>query len=214
MKPLNLVGQTFTRLLVLSRAENVGKRRYYLVRCECGATLSVASCHLRSGRTKSCGCLGAERRRAATTTHGHARKGQRTPEYRTWIDMIDRCERTTHVSYPHYGGRGIRVCQEWRASFERFLADVGHKPSATHSIERNDVNGHYEPGNVRWATRREQHRNTRRSMKLTIDGRTAVLIDWAKESPASMETIRRRVLAGWPHKAAVFTPARPMRRVS
>ena len=211
MKALDLVGQTFTRLAVLSLAATGKGGRRYLVRCTCGRELTVASGHLRSGRTKSCGCLGAERRAASNTKHGHARKGQLTAEYRTWIDMVDRCERPSHISYPHYGARGIRLCEAWRSSFEAFLADVGPKPSSRHSIERIDVNGNYEPSNCRWATRREQARNTRRNLILTIDGVSAILTDWAATSPVSAETIRRRVLKGWDHRTAVFTPARPMR---
>lgn len=213
MKALDLVGQTFARLTVLSQVASTGYGRRYLVRCECGKTFEAATGHLRSGRTKSCGCLGAENRRAANLKHGHDRKATGpTAEYRTWIDMIDRCERPAAISYPHYGGRGIVVCPKWRASFEAFLADMGPKPSPKHSIERDDVNGNYCPENCRWATRAEQARNTRRNMVLIIDGESGVLKDWAAKSPASMETIRRRVIAGWDHKAAVYTPARPMNR--
>lgn len=110
------------------------------------------------------------------TTHGMSR----SPEHNAWARMIQRCENPNEGGYKNYGGRGIRVCAEWRASFSAFLRDMGRRPSGIHSIDRIDVDGDYAPGNCRWATPSEQSRN-RRVNKLT-------------EQKADL--IRRRVSAG------------------
>ncbi len=149
--------------------------------------------------------------------HGHTHGRRETPEYQAWKSMVARCTIPSASHYAEYGGRGIGVCQRWRESFVVFLADVGPRPSATHSLDRIDPNGNYEPGNVRWATRHEQHRNQRSNRFLTIDGKRMCMTDWAKLSPVSWAAISRRLDAGWDAKSAVFAPSqnrgdRPLRR--
>lgn len=103
------------------------------------------------------------------TKHGHSRSGRQTPEYFAWRNMLNRCYNEGVDSFPLYGGRGIAVCERWQGErgFENFLADMGPRPSAQHSIDRRESDGNYEPDNCRWATRIEQARN-RRTVKLTI----------------------------------------------
>lgn len=127
-------------------------------------------------------------------------------EHGIWGGMIQRCENPKRKQFDKYGGRGIRVCTEWRVSFERFLADVGPAPSSRHSLERIDNDGHYEPGNVRWATNWEQSRNTRYNMFLTLNGKTMTLIDWATRLRMRRETIATRLKRGWSHEQALTTP--------
>ena len=103
-------------------------------------------------------------------THGEAgnpRKGiPASPEYHSWQGMMDRCQNQKNRKYPLYGGRGITVCQRWRDSFEHFLADMGRRPGPGYSLDRYpDPNGHYEPGNCRWATILEQRHNRRPNIK-------------------------------------------------
>jgi hypothetical protein len=95
--------------------------------------------------------------------------------------MICRCENRNAADYPRYGGRGIRVCERWRSSVEQFMADMGPRPTAKHSIERIDVNGNYEPANCRWATMDEQARNKRSNIRVTFEGRTLCLKEWSRE---------------------------------
>lgn len=158
MKLIDMRGQTFHRLTVIDRDES-GR---WVCQCECGNTNLVQRYNLVSGKTKSCGCWKRER----STTHGMSD----TPIYGIWGRMIQRCYNPNLPHYARYGGRGIKVCEQWHV-FERFLRDVGEPPpnpadwdgrKAYWSIDRIDVDGDYEPGNVRWATPSEQTKNQRR----------------------------------------------------
>lgn len=163
---IDLAGLQFGRLLVLSNV--VGRRgakAKWICRCSCGNEKIVCSGKLRDGRTRSCGCLRRETTAFLARTHGATVNRTWTAEYRAWTSLKTRCnpDYKDRPEYPHYSGRGITVCQRWKDSFADFLADVGPRPSRDYSIDRIDVDGNYEPGNVRWATRSEQAFNTRRS---------------------------------------------------
>lgn len=136
--------------------------------------------------------------------HGHAANGRHTPEYEAWRSMRERCRRPAH--YPNHAGRGICVCARWTNSFEAFLADVGSRPGPGYSIDRIDPNGHYEPGNVRWATASQQARNKRTVPLLTFHGESMSVADWADRLGMKRNTLTMRLRAGWSTERALTTP--------
>lgn len=151
---IDLVGKDFGRWTVLEVRRTQNGLRAWLCRCACGTERVVLTASLVNGSSISCGCT----RRDGVVVHGHARRGAQTATYETWLNMIRRCEDPSNLYYADYGGRGIAVCSRWRESFEAFLADVGERPAGM-SIDRIDVDGDYEPDNVRWATTVEQNQN-------------------------------------------------------
>ena len=143
-------------------------------------------------------------------THGHTRRKNQHPLYSVWTDMIRRCGNSNAAQFPRYGGRGIKVCARWRASFAAFLEDMGDRPTAT-SIERRDNDGDYEPGNCRWATRLEQQQNTSRTRRVQAFGRSQSLSAWAREFGLGKWTLRARLVAGVHPEIALSTPIKNMR---
>ena len=125
--------------------------------------------------------------------HGHATHANRTPEYGAWRNMITRCEVPTDRYFLHYGGRGIAVCPRWRKSFVDFLADIGERPSPKHSLDRINNDGNYEPGNVRWATAREQARNSTQCHWIEFNGERMILADWAARIGITRSALRSRL---------------------
>lgn len=143
--------------------------------------------------------------RSKAELRGSRRGGRQTSEYAAWTGMVQRCANPDNKRFPLYGGRGITVCARWRASFENFLADMGRKPSAKHSLDRINVNGHYEPSNCRWATWAEQHRNKRNNVFITFGDRTMCLRDWALAVGVTYSALRKR-LSKWPLERALTAP--------
>lgn len=137
--------------------------------------------------------------------HGESNRSI-TPEYRAWKQMLRRCHTSTSTSYAYYGGRGIRVCRRWRDSYETFLADVGRRPSSEHSLDRRDNNGHYEPRNVRWATRSEQAQNKRTAHVIIWQGKSACLAEWSRRTGIPRGTLLLRLRHGWTVGRAFSTP--------
>jgi hypothetical protein len=165
------VGDKWHRCTVLDVIR--GRNTECLVQCECGVYKIVHARHLIDGRVKSCGCWKDELVRERRYRHGHsvgrALGIRETPEYRAWCHAKERCGNPNVRNYHDYGGRGIRMCAEWQASFDAFIEHVGLKPSRQHSLDRIDNDGDYEPGNVRWATRSEQVRNRRSAQRVAMD---------------------------------------------
>jgi hypothetical protein len=135
----------------------------WLCRCECGSEVEIVAASLDRGKVKSCGCLYSETRGRQSLTHGRSASS----EYRAWQSMKARCYNPKARRYECYGGRGIRVCDRWlygeggRTGAECFLADMGMKPSPSHTMDRRENDGDYEPRNCRWATYSQQNANRR-----------------------------------------------------
>lgn len=188
-KHRDLTGQRFARLTAVRilGSDPTTRAMVWECLCVCGQTIATRAASLTTGKTKSCGCLQREAVRASghmATTHGHTSKRKwrtTSPEYATWARIKRRCTNPNDSRYPYYGGRGIAVCPEWTESFERFLADMGARPSSGHSIERNDPNKDYAPGNCRWAVKRDQANNTRKTVWLAWRGQSWPMTILAEE---------------------------------
>lgn len=170
-------GDQFEQLTALSAERKPygirGNMRWmWTCSCICGAIVEVPVGNLKNGNSKSCGCRIQARIKKARTTHGFS--NERTtgrpclPEYNSWSAMKARCYTPTNPKFKHYGARGIKVCEQWLHSFETFYHDMGPKPSPHHTIDRENNDGNYEPGNCRWATPTQQAGN-RRMVRINTD---------------------------------------------
>lgn len=168
-KPIDISGQRFARMLVISF---VGIERHlarWRCRCDCGVEKVVAGKELRNGDIKSCGCQKTEHAQkmgsVSRPRHGHSKNGKSSLTYTSWDGMIQRCTNPKDEGWRYYGGRGIRVCERW-LKFDNFLADMGERPHRLLTLDRIEVNGNYEPGNCRWADWHTQRITQRPRQKL------------------------------------------------
>lgn len=194
-KLIDLTGQTFNRLFIISRAENSRSgRAMWKCQCSCGNTTTARGESLTSGNTKSCGCL--------VTKHGMTK----TSEFKVWQAIIDRCCNPNCTAFKNYGGRGITICDEWKNDFMAFFNHVGKLPSHKHSIDRIDNDGNYEPGNVQWTKSKNQANNRRNNRHITLHGWTLTTAQWADFIGIDSRTIWERLGYGWHPAKAIFQP--------
>jgi hypothetical protein len=205
----DLQGRVYGRLTVIGPGVRVKNRAHWLCRCECGVESYKRAETLKNGQTRSCGCLRVETTTKNKTTHGMARVGdRRSPEYKVWASMKNRCADPKSQRWASYGGRGIRVCDRWLHSFENFYADMGARPSARHQIDRKDNDGPYSPDNCHWVTPLANANNKARSRLIEFGGRSMSMSQWAREVGLDSHALAYRLdRAGWSVEKSLTTPS-------
>lgn len=213
-KLADLSGQRFGRWIVLGpSATRIDGRESWLCRCDCGTVRVVLGKSLKSGRSKSCGCISREKASLRMTVK-HQESGfdgrGRTRLYRIWIDIKRRCQDPRHLNYLKYGARGIGVCQEWSISFDSFREwSVCHGYSDQMTIDRIDNEKGYSPENCRWVTMRVQCNNKRNNNLIEFKGKVHTLSQWAEITGINRSTISRRICKlGWPVERALTEPVK------
>lgn len=184
----------------------VYRKHVWSAKCDCGNEVVVKSQELLKGDTKSCGCL----HRAAVVARNRANAKHRkhgSPEYKSWRGAKDRCLNPRSKDAKNYSARGITMCQQWIDSFDQFLADMGPRPEGT-SLDRIDNDGPYSPENCRWADCRTQGNNRRTSKRVTEDGVTLTITEWARKLGVTDGAIRLRLLK----KGSVYGDPRRTRK--
>jgi hypothetical protein len=181
-----------------------GRRRFFC-RCSCGRERLVGLQALLNGNSTSCGCY--NRHNPKRIQHGDTVGRRIAPEFMIWASMVGRCTNPRAGMWVRYGGRGIKVCARW-ADYAAFLEDMGRRPSPKHSIDRIDNDGNYEPSNCRWATPKEQARNTARNFIVEADGERLPLVVHLERRGLTTPKDYRRVYyrlvkLGWPPTVAL-----------
>jgi len=208
----DLTGSVFGRLTV---REYLGRKIHSSVWrcvCECGVEKEVMASALKTGNTKSCGCYQSERMASLMKTHGHASHVKPPhPSYKIWDGIKQRCLNPKSKGFEHYGGRGIKICDRWRDNFEYFILDMGPRPTGW-QIERDDVNGDYEPRNCRWIPGERQARNRRNNRIVAFHGEKISLVEAAERAGIPYKTVKGRIQKGWSVDRALSCPVDEVRR--
>ncbi len=200
-------GRRFGRLVVI---EPVGRSKEGYVlwkcKCDCGNEKITSLKYLGKG-TSSCGCYSEEVHDRVRTKHGK----RYSRIYGVYVSMIRRCNAPTAHEYSNYGGRGIKVCDEWQdfETFEKWAMENGYDPDAKHgrcTLDRIDTNGNYEPSNCRWTTMKSQQRNRRNNVLLTYNGETHCMSEWAELIGIPYGTFQKRIASGWSVERAITAP--------
>lgn len=202
------IGDKFGRLTAIGILPRTGPGpRLIRLLCACGKYKTTASCHLVMKTVRSCGCLRRETTRHRLTRHGGA-AGKMEPEYRILLGLRNRCRNPKCRDFHRYGGRGITVCERWLGpdGYVHFLEDVGRRPAPGLTIERIKNHVGYEPGNVRWATAKEQARNRRSNRVLEWNGESHLMVEWAEKTGIPMRRIWSRLDRGWSVDRALSVP--------
>ena len=182
-KFIDLSGQKFGKLKVIKKIENKGENIQYLCKCDCGNYIKIIGTSLRTGNTKSCGCLAKK--------HGLSKHKL----HKKWDEMKYRCYNDNCTHYKYYGGRGIIVCNEWLNDFKTFYDwSMAHGYADNLTIDRIDVNGNYEPSNCRWVTMEEQASNKTNNVFITYNNETHTLTEWAKILNVNYKNLWQRIV--------------------
>lgn len=209
-----LVGQKFNHWTVVGYSHYQNCQDFWVFKCDCGVVRPVVAMRVLKGRPRSCGCKNPVNKTAIRTAHGQSG----TPEHKLWKSLRGRCDNPKNPRFEYYGGRGIKVCQGWRA-FPNFKADVGTRPSVLHSLDRVDNDGNYScgkcdeclangwPMNVRWATQKQQTRNRRVTQWVEYQGERRPLSDWCERLGIPFTRTDSRLTRGWSIQDAFTLPA-------
>lgn len=187
----DITGQTFGRLTVLRRSPERGNGKkpvaLWECRCECGNTVITSGWALRSGHTASCGC----RKIKHLESYKHY-----TRLYNIWKAMRQRCNNPNNPRYSHYGGKGVRICDEWDKYVDFRAWALANGYDETKSIDRIDVDGNYEPSNCRWTDVKTQANNTTRNRRIPFRGKRMTMSEIADVLGVSYSTIQHRIERG------------------
>lgn len=211
----DLRGEQFGLLTVIAYSHKTSQGgSAWHCRCMCGRMVVRNGRSLQGGLATTCPVCRTERRRAlcgrfgsqsSNFKHGHASNNGNSRTYRSWQEMISRCYNPKKKGYHNYGGRGIVVCEIWRASFLNFLEDMGERPKGM-SIDRIDNNGPYCPSNCRWTTSIEQANNMRKNHRISFNGKTQTIAQWAREYNIPVSILHGRITYDWPMENALTQP--------
>lgn len=202
-KYINIVGEKFTRLLVLDKAENYvspsgSVKTMFLCLCDCGNKVTVQKYKLTSGHSRSCGCLLKD----INKSHGHGMSD--TGAYKSWMSMRRRCLNPKREDYALYGKRNISICKRWD-DFTLFYKDMGDRPNGA-SLDRINNDGDYCPENCRWATNKEQALNKRTTLKRKYKGKVQSVMTICEKEGKDYGFVRSRLARGWSIKDAINIP--------
>ena len=206
-KTNDITGKRYGRLTVVRRWEKLptGHSKWLCV-CDCGNTKIVEDSNLKHSDKISCGCW----RKELYIENAKWRGESHTPLFQIWQSMINRCTKPNAQNYKYYGGRGIQVCDDWIDPINGYFLFKGWALTNGYedglSIERIDYDGNYTPENCKWIPLNEQSKNTRRAHKLTFNGKTMCLTDWAKEFKINRGTLTSRLKRGMSVEDALTIP--------
>jgi hypothetical protein len=203
---IDLIGRRFGRLVVTTFAYKKGGRIFWNCKCDCGNTTSIRGDHLKSGNTRSCGCLVQNKLSLSPsefTADDAVKKAKAV--YRC---MRDRCLNKNRAAFKNYGGRGIKICNRWlgEEGFKNFLEDMGTPLSIRHQLDRINNDGNYESSNCCWTTNKENNWHKQDSHMLTLNGRTQCGSAWVEELGIDKSTLWKRVRLGWSDEKVLTTP--------
>jgi hypothetical protein len=191
-----MIGERFGKLVVGSLwEERKHGQKVYVCLCDCGTLTKVLGANLRKGNSTSCGCSRRSKSSIRMSILNHRHGETETKLWRTWKGVVERTTVTGSAHYDRYGGRGIGLHPDWLV-YEAFAKYMGQPPSNQHSIDRIDNNKGYEPGNVRWATMKEQAANKRTNVRVVVNGETMILADAARALNISKSSASRWLAQG------------------
>lgn len=204
-KSIDLTGKKFGRLTVLKQeGKYKNGAKLWLCICECGKEKHIAGTHLTNKKIRSCGCLLQETtiKRNKVEKRKHGKRNTRI--YHTWRSMKDRCLNKNNDAYPRYGGRGIKICEEWLEfiPFYEWAMANGYRDDLT--LDRKDNDGDYEPSNCRWVTMKLQANNRRSNKKITYNNETKTIAEWADYLDLPYSRIEHRYSIGMPVEKILY----------